>query len=121
MLVAASIGLAARFLAGGQVHVAQPGRTFTKQHRGLSVLAVAADPAAHGCDRDLEPLRGSAFTPAVVHDAAGQAQPAGRGQRGVSVGYEDLRVCGADAVRQLHTSLGGPHPCRAIKERVADG
>ena len=40
--------------------------------------------------RDLEPLRGPADRPAIVYDAPGQAQPPGLGQRGITVGHEDL-------------------------------
>lgn len=59
----------------------------------FAVGAVGAGPVGGGGDRHLEPFRSPSQWPAVVVDAAGQAESAGRGRgRGcVSVGHEGLR------------------------------
>jgi hypothetical protein len=61
-------------------------------HACRAVLAVAAGPPGGGGHRYLEPLGGSPQRPALLDDTAGQQKPAPRGQQGISVGHEDLRV-----------------------------
>ena len=72
-------------------------------HPRRAGLAVAAGPPGRGGVRYLEPLSSPPHGPAVFHDAAGQAQPPGLGQRGITVGHEGLPV---------RCRCGNPHRTR---------
>ena len=60
------------------------------RHPGRAQLPVPARPPGRGGGRDLEPLGSTPQRPAIVNDTPGQAQPPGLGQRGITVGHEDL-------------------------------
>ncbi len=93
----------------------------------VSVGTSASGPAGAGRGhRDLEPFRGPPQRPVLIHDTAGQPQPARRSQRCVSVSREGLQVAGADVA--IHTEPGGPpsrqdhqHPCRPRSTGFASG
>jgi hypothetical protein len=76
-------------------------------HAGLAELAVAVGPALGRGRGDLEPLGRPAQWPAIVDDAAGQAQASGLGQRCVTVWHEGLSGAGVDVA--IHTQPEGPH------------
>lgn len=87
-------------------------------HARLAQLPVAARPAGGGGVADLEAIRGPPQRPAVVHDTPGQTQPAGRGQRGITVGHEGLLAVGADFA--IHTEPRRPSPVQAPSTRVTN-
>ena len=68
-------------------------------------LAVATPPAIGAGARDAH-LGRDMGDGTASRDALAQHHPSGRGQPGVSVGHEDLRLV---SLRQLHHA-GGPHP-----------
>lgn len=59
-------------------------------HSGRPVSAVALCPALGRGDADVEAFGGPTQGPAILDDAAGQAQTSGFGQRGITVGHEGL-------------------------------
>jgi len=58
----------------------------------LAQLAVPAGPALSSGDRDPEAFSGPPQRPTVLDHAARQTQPPSWGQRGITVGHEDLRI-----------------------------
>jgi hypothetical protein len=62
------------------------------RHPGRSLVPVALGPPLGGRPADLEPLSGPGGGPALLHDTAGQPQPAELAQGCVRVDYEDILV-----------------------------
>jgi hypothetical protein len=61
-------------------------------HPLRAVFPVPGSPPGSGGVRDLESLGRAAQRPPIIDDTPGQAQPPGLGQRGITVGHEDLPV-----------------------------
>jgi len=61
-------------------------------HPRPAVLAVPGGPPLGRGGRDPEPFSSPAQRPTLIDHAAGQTQPAVRGQRSITVGHEDLRA-----------------------------
>src|SRR5512132_2171801 len=59
-------------------------------HPGHALILVALCPPTGGWAADLEPFGGTGDRPALLHDAAGQSEPAELTQRCVTVRHEDL-------------------------------